>query len=151
MWARTRSGGGGGRGEGKGVLLVRSGGVVLVRSQTQLLWPIYPCHSSRGCGGGLDELVRQSMKQREGERACMTGVGGGRGDGWGWWKADGGRVFYFVLRDYLPVTQVELSRCIVGRPCEYMPSFLRLQIGQGGLVAVMQPSVAVEDVFRSFK
>lgn len=67
--------------EGKGMLLVRSGGVVLVRSQTQLLWPIYPCHSSRGCGGGLDELARQSMKQREGEGVCMTGAGGGRGDG----------------------------------------------------------------------
>ena len=50
--------------------LVRSGGVVLVRSQTQLLWPIYPCHSSssRGCGGGLDELARQSMKHTERER-----------------------------------------------------------------------------------
>lgn len=81
MWAQTQRGGVGG--EGEGVLLVRSGGVVLVRSQTQLLWPIYPCHSSRGCGGGLDELARQSMKQRE--RVCMTGVGGGggRGDGCG--------------------------------------------------------------------
>lgn len=84
MWAQTQRGGGGAggdRGEGKGVLLVRSGGVVLVRSQTQLLWPVDPCHSSRGCGGGLDELARQRMKQRERERVCVTGVGGGRGDG----------------------------------------------------------------------
>lgn len=60
------------------MLLVRSGGVVLVRTQTQLLWPIYPCHSSRGCGvGGLDELVWQSMKQREREKGvCTTGVRG---------------------------------------------------------------------------
>ena len=71
----------GGGGEGEGVLLVRSGGVVLVRSQTQLLWPIYPCHSTRGCGGGLDELARQSMKLREGERVCMTGGGEGVGRG----------------------------------------------------------------------
>lgn len=63
------------------VVLVWSGGVVLVRSQTQLLWPIYPFHSTSGCGGGLDELARQSMKQREGEPVCMTGGGGGRGDG----------------------------------------------------------------------
>lgn len=41
-------------------------------SKAQLLWPIYPCHRSRGCGGGLDELARQSMKQ--GERVCVTGV-----------------------------------------------------------------------------
>lgn len=72
MWAQTQRGGGGG---GGGMLLVRSGGVVLVRSQAQLLWPIYPRHSStRGCGGGLDELARQSMKQRDG--VCMTGGGG---------------------------------------------------------------------------
>lgn len=58
------------------VVVVRSGGVVLVRRQNQLLWPIYPCQSSRGCGGGgLDELLRQSMKQTQGEkRVCVTGV-----------------------------------------------------------------------------
>lgn len=54
------------------VVVVRSGRVVLVRSQTQLLWPIYPHHSSRGCGGGrLDELLRQSMKQRQGEKESV--------------------------------------------------------------------------------
>lgn len=99
-------------------------------SQSQLLWPIYPCHSTRGCGGGLDELARQSMKQ--GERVCVTGV-------WGWGggleeemdendekQMEGVHVFNFFLRDYLPVTQVELSRCIVGRLYENIPSFLRL-------------------------
>lgn len=79
MWIQTHRGAGGHCGKEKGVLLVKSGGVVLVRTQAQLLWPIYPCHSSRGCGSGrgLDELVRQSMKQR----VWMTGAGGGRRDG----------------------------------------------------------------------
>lgn len=70
------------RGKEKAVLLVKSGGVVLVRSHAQLLWPIYPCHSSRGCGGGggcgLDETVRPSMKQREGKRLDDRGEEGER-------------------------------------------------------------------------
>lgn len=54
------------------VVVVRSGGVVPVKSQTQLLWPIYPCQSSRVCGGsGLDELLRRSMKQRHGEKESV--------------------------------------------------------------------------------
>lgn len=55
---------------------------------------------------------------------------------------------FFFLRDYLPVTQVELTRCIVGRLYEFMPSFLRLQIDRGGLAAVMQLSAVVEKAFR---
>lgn len=45
MQTQTHGGGGvggGGGGGGEGLLLVRSGGVVLFRSQTQLSWPIYP-------------------------------------------------------------------------------------------------------------
>ena len=53
-----------------------------------------------------------------------------------------------LLRDYQPVTQVELSRCIVGSPYEYMPSFLWLQTDRGGLAAVMQLSAAAEEGFR---
>ena len=34
---------------------------------------------------------------------------------------------FFFSAYYLPVTQVELSRCIVGSMYEYVPSFLRLQ------------------------
>lgn len=60
------------------MLLVQSGGVVLVKSQTQLLGTIYPCHNSSGCGGGgLDELARQSMKQRG--RKSLVDRGGGDG------------------------------------------------------------------------
>lgn len=51
---------------------------------------------------------------------------------------------FFVLKDYLPVTQVELSRCIVGSLYEYKPSLLRLQIDCGRLAAVLQLSAAVE-------
>lgn len=96
-------------------------------SQTQLLWPLYPCHSTRGCGGGLDELARQSMKQ--GERVCVMGGGWKRR----WMRMTRSRwraytILIFFLRDYLPVTQVELSRCIVRRLYEYTPSFLRLLI-----------------------
>lgn len=43
------------------------------------------------------------------------------------------------------MTQVELSRCIVGSLYEYVPSFLWIQIDRGGLAAVMQLSAAVED------
>ncbi|TNN30793.1 hypothetical protein EYF80_059055 [Liparis tanakae] len=61
-------------------VVVTSGGVVLVRSQTQLLWPIYPFRSTRGCGGGLEEFERE---EEEGEcgfvlsrcivgKACMN-------------------------------------------------------------------------------
>ncbi len=67
VWAQTLKSGGG-RGEVMGVLLVRSGGVVLVRSQPQLLWPTYPCHSSRGCGGGLDELYVWVSSKLSGEK-----------------------------------------------------------------------------------
>lgn len=59
----------------KELLLVKSGRVVPVRSQTQLLWPIYPRCGSRG-RGVLDELAEQSMKQRG--RTCLLDRGGGR-------------------------------------------------------------------------
>lgn len=55
-------------------------------------------------GGGLEEEMDENDEKQ------MEGV----------------HVFNFFLRDYLPVTQVELSRCIVGRLYENIPSFLRL-------------------------
>lgn len=43
---------------------------------------------------------------------------------------------------YLPVTQVDLSRCIVGRLCEYMPRFLRLRNDHDGLTLKFGPVVS---------
>lgn len=59
----------------KELLLVKAGRVVPVRSQTQLLWPIYPGCGSRG-RSVLDELAKQSIKQRG--RTCLFDRGGGR-------------------------------------------------------------------------
>lgn len=42
---------------------------------------------------------------------------------------------------YLPVTQVELTRCIVGRLCEHMPKFLRLWNDHDGLALKFGPVV----------
>lgn len=112
-------------------------------SQTQLLWPIYPCHSSRGCGGGLDELASQSTKQP------VWRVGGVKEemDENDEKQMEGVHALNFSLRDYLPVTQVELCRCIVGRLYENIPSFLWLQIDQGGLAVAAQLFAAVGEVF----
>lgn len=54
---------------------------------------------------------------------------------------------FFKKKNYLPVTQVELSRCIVGSLEECIPSFLWLRIDHGGLAAVMQLSAAVGEAF----
>lgn len=62
-------------------------------------------------------------------------------------QMEGVHAFNFSLRDYLPVTQVELRRCIVGRLSENIPSFLWLEIDQGGLAVAVQLFAAVGEVF----
>lgn len=100
---------------------------------------------------GLDELARQSMKQSG--RKSLYDRGGGleeEMDENDEKQMEGVFLTFFFWRDYLPVTQVELTRCIVGRLYEFMPSFLWLQIDRGGLAAVMQLSAVVEKAFRWF-
>lgn len=71
----------------------------------------------------MDELARQGMKQ--GKRVCVTGVRvEDEMDESDEKQMEGVHFFNFFSRDYTPVTQVELSRCIVGRLYEYMPCFL---------------------------
>lgn len=127
MWAQSHWGGaGGGQGEAKGVLLVSSGGVVLLRQSgpAVVAYLSMPQHQrlrwrSGWVGESEHEARRKSLCDRgwgvkeemdENDEKQMEGVHG----------------FNFSLRDYLPVTQVELRRCIVGRLSENIPSFLWL-------------------------